>query len=83
MKVLETGMSSNSSEINQETKNLFGIRTDRCSGGTEIGKAEKYFSWVVRKPYIFGKKFRNSRDARGEESIERLSPFIGVGHNDL
>lgn len=44
MKVLETGMSSNSSEINQETKNLFGIRTDRCSGGTEIGKAEKYFS---------------------------------------
>lgn len=83
MEVLEAGVPLNGSEINEETKNLFGIRIDRCSGGIANGKAEKYLSWGVRKPYIFGKKFRNSRDARGEESIEWLSPFMGDGHSDL
>lgn len=83
MKALETGVPLNGSEINEEAKNLFGIGTDRCSGGTANGKAEKYLSWGVGKPYIFGKKFRNSRDARGEESIECLSPFMGAGHSDL
>lgn len=44
MKALETGVPLNGSEINEEAKNLFGIGTDRCSGGTANGKAEKYLS---------------------------------------